>query len=121
MKGYNYYIRDTNGYVINTRREEKDYDLKLDSDIITLKPPRNFWRLMFLDLNKQPETCDLVPLIPLKCDPPSEVCFEDDKAFICQEGTDKPYYLDINKFECKNYCSVGYMHPPRYDDYEQRY
>ena len=47
MKGYNYYIRDTNGYVINTRREEKDYDLKLDSDIITLKPPRNFWRLMF--------------------------------------------------------------------------
>ena len=120
MKGYNYYIRDTNGYVINTRREEKDYDLKLDSDIITLKPPRNFWRLMFLDLNKQPETCDLVPLIPLKCDPPSEVCFEDDKAFICQEGTDKPYYLDINKFECKNYCSVGYMHPPRYDDYEQR-
>ena len=66
-------------------------------------------------MNKQPTTCDFEDLINIKCDSPNDICFEDDKAFICKEGTEeKPYYLDIFNFKCQPYCEVGYMHPPRY-------
>ena len=121
MKVYNYYIREDDGKVSENEIEIKEYNLILDNDLLTLRPPRNFWRLNFLELNKQPETCDLDKMIELKCDNPNEVCFEDNKAFICIEGTDdKPYYLDINNFECNNYCPIGYMHPPRYSLSKQR-
>ena len=114
MKGYNYYKRLDSGE-IDDQIEITEYNLVLDSDIKTLRPPRNFWRLNLLKLNKQPETCDFDNIIDIKCDNPNEVCFEDDKAFICSEGTDEePYYLNINDFKCKNHCDIGYMHPPRY-------
>ena len=99
---------------MNNQIDIKNYELKLDSNIKTLRPPRNFWRLNLLELNKQPETCDFDEIIALICESPNEVCFEDNKAFICIEGTDdQPYYLDINNFECKDHCEMGYIHPPR--------
>ena len=120
IKGYNYYIRQDNGRVDETTVEITDYNLVYDDDIESFRPPRNFWRLNFLDLNKQPETCDFDTLIDLKCDK-NEVCFEDDKPFICAEGTDeKPNYLDLQRIECNSHCGSGYMHPPRYSTYNQR-
>ena len=114
MKGYNYYIRKETGEVVENQAEIKVYYLSLDDDI-AFKPQRNFWRLNLLELNKQPTTCDFDELIDMKCDSPNEICFEDDKSFICEEGTDEqPYYLDINNFKCKPFCENGYMHPPRY-------
>ena len=121
MKGYNYFVRKDNGEVLNNQIEIQDYELILDNNLKTLRPPRNFWRLNLLELNKQPETCDFDEMIDLKCDIPNEVCFEDNKAFICIEGTDEqPYYLDINDFECKDHCEMGYIHPPRDTESLQR-
>ena len=115
MKGYNYYIRTNQGEVIENQREEKDIILVLDNELETLRPPRNFWRLNLLEIKKQPETCDFDNLININCNSPNEICSENDKPFICEDGaTNKPFYLDINNLECKSYCELGYMHPPRY-------
>ena len=54
MEGYNYFLRDENGDVLDDDADSKEitkYELKLDTDIDSLRPPRNFWRLNFLDLN----------------------------------------------------------------------
>ena len=119
MKGYNYFRTNT-GDVLKDEREEKEYNLVLDNDVATLRPPRNFWRLNLLNLNEQPETCDFENYKNLICGT-DEVCFEDNKPFICEKGSkDKPFYLDINNLECKQYCEYGYMHPPRYNDDNQR-
>ena len=119
MKGYNYFRTNT-GDVLKDEREEKEYNLVLDNDVTTLRPPRNFWRLNLLKLNEQPETCDFENYKNLICGT-DEVCFEDNKPFICEKGSkDKPFYLDINNLECKQYCEYGYMHPPRYNDDNQR-
>ena len=119
MKGYNYFRTNT-GEALKDERETKEYDLILDPNLKTLRPPRNFWRLNLLKLNKQAETCDFETYTNLICGP-DEVCFDDNKPFICEKGTsNKPFYLDINKLECKQYCEYGYMHPPRYNDDNQR-
>ena len=119
MKGYNYF-RTSTGEVLKDEREEKEYNLVLDSNLETLRPPRNFWRLNLLNLNKQPETCDFDNYIDLICGS-DETCFEDNKPFICEKGpNDKPFYLDINSIKCQQYCEYGYMHPPRYHDDNQR-
>ena len=121
MQVYNYYIRENDGRVNEDRIDKKEYELNLDDQVLTLRPPRNFWRLNLLELNKQPETCDFDNMIPLPCITPNEYCFDENKAFICKEGTDgKPYYLDLSKLECNTHCPIGYMHPPRYSTYEQR-
>ena len=122
MKGYNYYIRDETGLVKDDNIETKEYELNLEDDLlITFRPPRNFWRLNFLEINKQPETCDFDSMINLDCNNHGEYCFDVNKPFICEENIGgKPYYLDINKVECNNHCPVGYMHPPRYSQYEYR-
>ena len=118
MKGYNYYVRRTDGKVESNLRQVTEYYLTIDPDkkISTLRPPRNFWRLNFLELNKQPETCDFESMTNIKCDSPSEYCFDENKAFICEKNNDEnnPYYLDIKNLECKTHCDIGYMHPPRY-------
>ena len=121
IKGYNYYIRSEIGVVEDEAVEVTEYDAVYDDDIKTLRPPRNFWRLNFLELKMQPKTCDFDELIPIKCDPPNDYCFDENKPFICQEGTDeRPYYLDLQTFECKTHCPFGYMHPPRYVSSKQR-
>jgi len=122
IKGYNYYIREDNGVVNEGTIEITKYSVEFDEGIKTLRPPRNFWRLNFLELNKQPETCDFDTIVDIKCVSPNEVCFEDDKPFICKEGTseDTPYYLDLINLECSTHCNVGYMHPPRYSTYNHR-
>lgn len=123
MKGYNYYIRENDGQVNENGVEIKDYQLKVDPDyeVKTFRPPRNFWRLNLLELNKQPENCDFENMIPLQCTSPSEYCFDVDKPFICKEGTqEKPYYLNLANLECKTHCEINYMHPPRYSTYNQR-
>ena len=118
MKGYNYYVRTEEGAVLDdtlTGPNITEYELKLDEDVESLRPPRNFWRLNLLELNKQPETCDFELMQLLKCESPSYTCFEDNKPFICIEGDNKkPYYLNINNLTCQQYCEYGYMHPPRY-------
>ena len=115
MKGYNYFVRKETGEVIEDERKETEYNLILDNDVKTLRPPRNFWRLNLLNLNEQPTTCDFNEFVELKHDNPNDICFEDNKPFICDEGTDdRPYYLDINNLECRTYCDFGCMHPPRY-------
>ena len=120
MKGYNYYTRLESGEV-EDKLELNEYNIVLDNNIKTLRPPRNFWRLNLLELNKQPETCDFDNIIDMKCESPNEFCFEDDKAFICIEGTEEqPYYLDINNLNCKDHCEIGYMHPPRYSPSKKR-
>jgi hypothetical protein len=120
MKGYNYYIRKSNGEVDETKIEEKEYKILID-DIPTLRPPRNFWRLNLLELNQQPKTCDFYDMMELPCNSPNEYCFDEEKPFICEEETGgKPYYLDIINLKCKKYCELGYMHPPRYSEYDQR-
>ena len=118
IKGYNYYIRkETTGVIDDDNVEIKQYNAVYDNDIKTLRPPRNFWRLNFLDLNTQPETCDFDNLIPIPCNAPSEYCFDEEKPFICQDNTEqRPYYLDLQTLECKTHCPFGYMHPPRYID-----
>ena len=55
MKGYNYFIRDNDGNVDENQVLITNYNLVFDSEVKTLRPPRNFWRLNFLELNKQPE------------------------------------------------------------------
>ena len=86
MKGYNYYVRkEKTGVVLEEISEAPkitEYELKLDSDVKTLRSPRNFWRLNLLDLNKQPETCDFIKIINLKSDYPNDYCFEENKPFI---------------------------------------
>ena len=68
MKGYNYYIRSSTGDVDDENRQENTYNLVFDNNVKTLRPPRNFWRLNLLPLNKQPETCDFeTPLSNLNC------------------------------------------------------
>ena len=126
MKGYNYYLREEKTGVVKDDVAESpnitEYNLILDEDVQTLRPPRNFWRLNLLNLtNKQPETCDFDNYIDIKCDTPSDICFENDKPFVCKDGNeDKPYYLDIFNLKCQPFCEVGYMHPPRYSTSKQR-
>ena len=126
MKGYNYYIRQQNtGIVLEEKNEGApqitEYELVLDSNVRSLRPPRNFWRLNLLDLNKQPETCDFEKIIDLECNSPNDVCFEDNKPFICKDGSEeRPYYLDIFNLKCQQYCEAGYMHPPRYSSKNRR-
>ena len=125
IKGYNYYIRNERGEIDDSRREIKEYSAVYDGEdegLKTLRPPRNFWRLNFLDLNKQPETCDFEKLIPLSCNSPNEYCFDEDKPFICIDNYNdkRPYYLDLQTLECITHCPYGYMHPPRYIDTYQR-
>ena len=121
MKGYSYYLRNDLGVVLDDTSETPNitsYELELDEEITSLRPPRNFWRLNLLELNKQPETCDFETLIDLVCNSPNDKCFEDNKPFICEDGdegeSDKPYYLNIFSLTCQKYCEYGYMHPPRY-------
>ena len=66
IKGYNYYIRSEIGVVEDEAVEVTEYDAVYDDDIKTLRPPRNFWRLNFLELKMQPKTCDFDELIPIK-------------------------------------------------------
>ena len=125
MKGYNYYVRQRKtGIVLEEKSEAPkitEYELELDRNIYTLRPPRNFWRLNLLDLNKQPENCEFQKYIDLECNSPSDTCFEDNKPFICEDGTDeRPYYLDINNLKCQQFCEFGYMHPPRYSSKNKR-
>ena len=123
MEGYNYYQRSDDGIVLDTSEYEiNEYDLKIDTNVKTLRPPRNFWRLNLLNINEQPKTCDFEEFIDLNCNSPNFYCFEDNKPFACSEGTNinKPYYLDINNLKCQQYCNVGYMHPPRYSLNERR-
>ena len=125
MKGYNYYVRQREtGIVLEEKSEAPkitEYELELDRNIYTLRPPRNFWRLNLLDLNKQPENCEFQKYIDLECNSPSDTCFEDYKPFICEDGTDeRPYYLDINNLKCQQFCEFGYMHPPRYSSKNKR-
>ena len=129
MKGYNYYMRDDSGIVRDdflTAPNITTYKLRLNETVKTLRPPRNFWRLNFLELNKQPETCDFESFKDIQCNNPKDYCFEDNKAFICIDSSEsydavkKPYYLDIFTFECHTYCPFGYMHPPRYSTKEER-
>ena len=125
IKGYNYYIRNERGEIDDSRREIKEYSAVYDGEdegLKTLRPPRNFWRLNFLELNKQPETCDFEELIPLSCNSPNEYCFDEDKPFICIDNYNdkRPYYLDLQTLECITHCPYGYMHPPRYIDTYQR-
>ena len=125
MKGYNYYVRQKNTGVVLEERSDApiitEYELILDSTVKTLRPPRNFWRLNLLDLNKQPETCDFEKLINLECNNPNDYCFENNKPFICKDGTQsRPYYLDISNLKCQQFCEIGYMHPPRYSSNNQR-
>ena len=61
MKGYSYYLRNELGFVLDDTATEANitiYELEIDEDVESLRPPRNFWRLNLLELNKQPETCD---------------------------------------------------------------
>ena len=133
MEGYNYYMRMDNTGEVKDRispREVTKYELEFDAktmdgkkDFKSLRPPRDFWRLNLIDEpNKQPTTCDFNIYIDLLRDSTSDYyCFEDNKPFVCADGTDnKPYYLDIHKIKCQQFCEIGYMHPPRYYTYENR-
>jgi hypothetical protein len=135
MEGYNYYIRnEANGYVNEIdeiERQTTKYKLEFDPEetlngkkiFSNLRPPRNFWRLNLIDVpNKQPETCDFANFINLNCNSVTDAfCFEDDKPFICQDGTNvRPYYLDIFNLKCQPFCELGYMHPPRYSSNNKR-
>ena len=122
MTGYNYFVRDTSGTVKEEQVQTTKYELEIDSSLITLRPPRNFWRLNLLELNKQPETCDFYNMIDISCTQPNDKCFDENKPFICKDGINdqNPLYLDINNLECKTYCEYGYMHPPRYGSNIQR-
>ena len=133
MEGYNYYIRsESDGVVIETNRETTKYKLEFDKKetlngktiFSNLRPPRNFWRLNLIDEgNKQPETCDFAKFIKLKCNTETTdaYCFEDDKPFVCEDGTEeRPYYLDIFNLKCQPFCELGYMHPPRYSQNKKR-
>ena len=126
MKGYSYYLRkEITGVVEDDSATEPnitEYELLLDDDVESLRPPRNFWRLNLLsEKNKQPETCDFENFIDITCDEKSDICFEDDKPLVCKDGTEeRPIYLDIFNLKCQPFCELGYMHPPRYSTSKQR-
>ena len=129
MKGYSYYLRKEKTGIVEddlaSQPNITEYDLILDKDVLTLRPPRNFWRLNLLsEKNKQPETCDFENFIDISCNvntDNNDLCFEDDKPFACKDGTDeRPYYLDIFNLKCQPFCPLGYMHPPRYSSSKQR-
>lgn len=85
----------------------------------SLAPPRNFWRMNFLDINKQFGDIDLNPsnVISLVCSASNFMyCYDDNKVFSCNLN----YYLNpyasttspASTGECKNECPVNYMRFP---------
>ena len=85
----------------------------LSSNDKSLKPPRLFQRLNFLNPNKQAKTCDynINDLDSIICDNNRKYCFDNNKAFACD--TSSNYLLDINSLSCNKYCPIGYTRPPR--------
>ena len=105
---YNFYTRKGGN---NDEPEIKKHTLILKTEVTDLKPPRNFQRLNFLELNKQSKQCDhlFIDMDNINCGGNRKYCFDDNKPFSCKNDC----LLDINSLNCNQSCPIGYMHPPR--------
>lgn len=74
----------------------------------TLRPPRNFKRIKFLDPGLKYSNADLSSTTAITCTTDNN-CWEDNKAFFCKSGT----HLNISTFACASSCPAGFTRLPQ--------
>jgi hypothetical protein len=75
----------------------------------SLRPPRNFKRIKFLNPNLKYSNVDLSTTSSITCGSNRKYCWDDNKAFSCNTG----YHLNIATFACATSCPAGFTRLPQ--------